>query len=126
MLNSSIWPIDRTWSGAITPGQSGPGNDGNEGILQISQSFSITGASLSDAVWVSYPGHVLEQSYPFAEMQLVYSAAPANKAMLVLRGWRYIHAHTHTHTQIQFRNGSLKQHYIQVHKRHKQKAKSMW
>ena len=28
---SSIWPIDRTLSGATTPDQSGPGSDGNEG-----------------------------------------------------------------------------------------------
>ena len=27
---SSIWPIDRTLSDATTPGQGGPGSDGNE------------------------------------------------------------------------------------------------
>ena len=32
---SSIWPIDRTLSGATTPGQSRPGSDGNEGVLYI-------------------------------------------------------------------------------------------
>ena len=32
---SSIWPIDRTLSGATTPGQSGPGSDGNTGVLRI-------------------------------------------------------------------------------------------
>ena len=36
-------------------GQSGPGNDGNEGLVRIRQSSSITGASLSDCL-VSYPG----------------------------------------------------------------------
>ena len=41
---SSIWPIDRTLSGATTPGQSGPGSDGNEGVLRIPQNSSITGA----------------------------------------------------------------------------------
>ena len=35
-------PIDRTLSGATPPGQSGPGNDGNEKILPIPQTFSIT------------------------------------------------------------------------------------
>ena len=30
---SSIQPIDMTLIGATTPGQSGPGSDGNEGIL---------------------------------------------------------------------------------------------
>ena len=32
---SSIWPINRTLSGAICPGQSGPGTNGNEGVLHI-------------------------------------------------------------------------------------------
>ena len=31
---SSIWPIVRTLSGATTPGESGPGSDSNERILQ--------------------------------------------------------------------------------------------
>ena len=39
---SSIWPIDRTLSGVTTPSQSGPGSDGNEGILCIPQSSNIT------------------------------------------------------------------------------------
>ena len=43
-LFSSIWPIDRTLSGATTPSQSGPGSDGNEGVLRIPQSSSITGS----------------------------------------------------------------------------------
>ena len=30
MQNSSIWPKDRTLSGATTLGHSGPGSDGNE------------------------------------------------------------------------------------------------
>ena len=47
MSNNSIWPIDRTLSGAITLDQSGPGSNGNEGLLCIPQSSSITGASSS-------------------------------------------------------------------------------
>ena len=35
MSNSSIQPIERTLSGAITLGQSEPGNDGNERVLHI-------------------------------------------------------------------------------------------
>ena len=31
MQFSSIWPTDRTLSGATTPGQSRPGSDGDEG-----------------------------------------------------------------------------------------------
>ena len=58
MSNSSVWPIDRTLSGATTQGQSGPGSNGNESVLRISESSSISGASLSDCL-MSYPGHSL-------------------------------------------------------------------
>ena len=69
-----LWPKDRTLIGTITPGQSGPGN---EGALYIPQS-SRTGASPSDGL-MSYPGHVLgEGSYNSAEMQSAYSTVPAN------------------------------------------------
>ena len=53
---NSIWSIRRTLSVAPTPGQSGPGSDGNEGVLQILQIASITGTSPSDCL-VSYLGH---------------------------------------------------------------------
>ena len=39
---SSIWPIDRTLSGATTPSQSGPWSDGSEEVLCIPQSSIIT------------------------------------------------------------------------------------
>ena len=101
---SSIWPIERTLSGATTPGPNGPGSDGNEGVLHIPQSSSITGASLSVCL-VSYPGHSLEGSYPFAEKQWVYSTVPANRAIHILGALKsdthtHIHTHTHTHTCI--------------------------
>ena len=64
MQFSSIWPIDRTLSDTTTPGQSGPGSDGNKGVLCISQSSSIAGALPSDCL-VSY---------------LVYSTVPAEWA----------------------------------------------
>ena len=35
MQFSSIQPIDRTLSGATTLKQSGPGSDGNEGVLSL-------------------------------------------------------------------------------------------
>ena len=74
---SSIWPIDQTLSGATTLAQSGPGSDGNEEVLHIPQSSSITEASPSDCL-VSYSGHSLEgESYPSPEMQSMYSTAPA-------------------------------------------------
>ena len=77
-----FWSI-LTWSGrtlssATTPSQSGPGSEGNEGILSIPQSSSTTGTPPSDCV-VSYPGHSLG-GYPSAEMQSVYSTAPAVRA----------------------------------------------
>ena len=78
MSNSSIWFIDRTQSGATNLGQSGPGNDANEGVLCIPQSFNITGASPSNCL-LSYPRHSLVRavgSYLSGEMQLVYSTAP--------------------------------------------------
>ena len=34
-LNSSVWPIDGTLTGTITPSQSGPGSNGNEELLRI-------------------------------------------------------------------------------------------
>ena len=48
MSNTSIWPIDRTLSGAPAPDQSEPGSDGDKGVLRIPQSSSITGTSPSD------------------------------------------------------------------------------
>ena len=58
----------------------GPGSDGNEEVLRISQSSSITWASLSDCL-VSYPGHSLGESYPFVEIYFVYSPAPTDLAI---------------------------------------------
>ena len=79
MSNSSIWPRERTLSGATTLGQSRLGNYGNKGILRIPQSSSITGASPSDCL-VSYPRYSLMESFLFAEMQPMYSTAPADRA----------------------------------------------
>ena len=73
---NSIRAIDRTILGATTPGQSGPGSDCNERVFHILQISSITGTAPSDCL-VSYPGH-LRESYPAAEMQSVYSTAPAD------------------------------------------------
>ena len=73
MSDDSIWPIDGTLSGATTLGQSGPGSNGNEGVLHIPQSSSVTGASSSDCL-MSYPGNDVRESS--AEMQSVYSTIP--------------------------------------------------
>ena len=58
ILLSYIWPIDRTLSGATTLGQYGPGSDGNERVLGISQRSSITGTPASDCL-VSLSGYSL-------------------------------------------------------------------
>ena len=79
MSNNSIWSTDRTLPGATTQGQSRPGSNSNEGVLCIPQSFSITEASPSDCL-MSYQDTHKGKSYPFAEMQSVYSAAPADWA----------------------------------------------
>ena len=49
---SSIWPIDRTLSDATTLAQSGPGSDGNEGVIHILDTLP------SDCL-VSLSGHSL-------------------------------------------------------------------
>ena len=68
MPNTSIWPMDRTLSGVTTPSQSGPESIGNEGVLHILQSSTITGVSSSDCL------------VSCAEMQSVYSATLADWA----------------------------------------------
>ena len=65
------WPtIDKTLLGAITPSHSGPGSNGNEGVLQSSRT------SPSGYLIVGW------ESYPSAEMQSVCSIAPVNWAAL--------------------------------------------
>ena len=56
----SIRSIDRALSGVTTRVQSGSRSYGNEGVLRIPQSSSITGTSPSDCL-VSYLGHSLER-----------------------------------------------------------------
>ena len=63
MSNSSVWPIDRTLSGATILSQSGLGSNGNERVLCIFQSSSITGASPSNRL-MSYQGHSLKWGLP--------------------------------------------------------------
>ena len=54
LFNPLIGPL----SGATTPSQSGPGSDGNKGVLRIPQKASIAGTSPSDYL-VPYTGHSL-------------------------------------------------------------------
>ena len=67
---SSIWSIERTLSGATTPGKSGPGSDGNERVLCIPQSSSTTGISSSDCL-VSYPEHSLGEGKPYPSAKVL-------------------------------------------------------
>ena len=60
--------------------ESGPGSNGNERVLCIPQSPSITGTSPSDCL-VLYPGHFLGGLTHSAEVQSVYSTAPADWAI---------------------------------------------
>ena len=73
MQFSSIQPNDRALSSTTIPSQSGPGSNGNEEMLCIPQSSSITETSSSDCL-VSYPGNSLGRA-------LVYSTAPAKWAI---------------------------------------------
>ena len=54
-----------------------PGSNSSEGLFRIPQSPSIIGTSPSDCL-MSYLGHSLGGSYPSAEVQSVYSSAPAD------------------------------------------------
>ena len=58
-----------------TLGRGGAGSDGSKGVLYIPQNSSITENSPKDRFEL-YPGHLFEESYPFAERQSMYSAAP--------------------------------------------------
>ena len=84
-LFSSIWPIDTTLSCATISGYCGPRNDGNEGVLLFPQISSVTGTSPLDFL-VSYTGHLLGESYPSAEIQLVYSTSAADWTKYELGG----------------------------------------
>ena len=62
----SISAIDRTLPGATIPGLSRPGNNGNEEVLYIPQSFN-SGTSSLDFL-VSYPAYSFAVTYPSAEI----------------------------------------------------------
>ena len=71
-----------TLSGPIPTEQSGLGSNGNEGVFRIRQTSWITGDS-SSCYLVSYQRHSLCKSCISAEMQSVYSEAPANWRILL-------------------------------------------
>ena len=69
--------MNKTLSGATISGQSGPGCNGNEVVLRIPQSSSITGTSPSDCFISKTLVAEGKGSYHPAEKQSVYSIAPA-------------------------------------------------
>ena len=69
-----------TLLGTIILGESGHGSDGNEGVLHIPESFTITGASPLDRL-ILYTGY---SSYPSVEMPSVYSIAPFDWAKQII------------------------------------------
>ena len=77
-LFSSIWPIDRTLSGATTLG-----SDGNKGVFRILPNSSTAGPSPSDS-FVCYSGRSLGESHPSTERQSVYSIVLADWARITL------------------------------------------
>ena len=85
-LNSKEFYL--TLLGVIPLGQSRLRSDGNEGVLDIPQSSSIIGASSSYCL-MSSPGHSLGESYPSAEMQLVYYTAPDHWALTFWYFWEF-------------------------------------
>ena len=63
MTINSVWPIDRTLSGAIFPGQRGSAIVSNEGVLSIPQSSSISWASPSDFLLHKWDGLSFSNNY---------------------------------------------------------------
>ena len=66
-------------SGATTPGQSGPGSDGNEGGTPYSPKFQHHW-NLTTRLFSVLSRTLVRGSYTSAEMQSVYSTAPADWA----------------------------------------------
>ena len=69
--------MDRALSRATIQGQSGPGSNGNERVLRIPQSSSLT-IRLFSVIFRTLIGRGFN---PSAEVQSVYSTAPADWAI---------------------------------------------
>ena len=74
---NSIWPTDRTLSGATILGQSRPGSNGNKEVFHIPQSSCITVGSPSDCL-VSYPRYSVEVFYSCEKRLSLYFTGPTN------------------------------------------------
>ena len=98
MQFSSIQPIDRALSTATIPGQSNPESNWNEGLLRIPQSTRISGSS---------PSHS-GGSYPSAEVQLMYTTAPADWAIHRVKTGLFQIIQFCISTQFRYQNRSIK------------------
>ena len=118
MSKSYIRPIDRIPSSATTRGQSGPGNDGIEGVLCIPKSSRITGASPSDTCWG-------EESYTSAKAQSMYSTDVADWAGCLYQGPIDIkHLQKINNATPQIVNSSIKIDIAPILKKYKQEYSS--
>ena len=77
MSNSSICFMYRTLSDATISGQSGPGNDGNEGVFQHYLSLIIRLFNVISRTLVG------RRSYSSAGIQSMFSMAPTDWAQAV-------------------------------------------
>ena len=115
----SIWFIDGTLTDATIAGQSGPGSNGNEGVLRIPQS-SWTRASPSEGL-VSYSGNWLKvrDLYSSVEMQLVYSTHKLTRVTTKKKNdWKYRNL-----SLFPFRDPLISRIKSQTNKQKKNKAK---
>ena len=81
-------------SGATNPSQSGPGSNGNEGVLCIPQSSSITGASPSDRLAL-YWGHSLGWVLPLCRGVFGVFYSPSRLSNLISKRIIFKWARTH-------------------------------
>ena len=73
-------------SGATTPCQSEPRGNGNEEVLSIPQSSSITGASPPDDL-MSYPGHLLREEGSLSPLQRCSQCILQNQHQITYKSW---------------------------------------
>ena len=75
-----------TLSGAITLSNSGAGSDGNEGVIRIHQSSSVSGSSPLDCL-KSYQGHLLERVLPLYRDAVDVYFGPGWLCLITLSYW---------------------------------------
>ena len=90
----SIWPIDRTQSGARIPGESEPGSNGKDGVLYILQS-SKAWASPSDTACSNKRLPILELSYQCSQ-KYVFPSSKADWIPIFFVYWFYFSVNVFT------------------------------